>query len=102
MLSRLRKAWDTLGWWLLAARGIRCEELTRLIIDYVDGTMLSRDRARLDSHCKDCPNCFAMMRTYRQAIALSRKVSCSTMPREVRLRLKRFLNEKMGECYPPL
>ncbi|MBI3014958.1 MAG: zf-HC2 domain-containing protein [Candidatus Tectomicrobia bacterium] len=102
MFSLFRKLWSSLGWWFLAARGIRCEELTRLLIEYVDGTMPAGDRVRLDSHFTDCPNCFAMMRTYRQTIDLSRGISSDCMPSEVRLRLKRFLNEKMWERYPPL
>ncbi|MBI3014956.1 MAG: zf-HC2 domain-containing protein [Candidatus Tectomicrobia bacterium] len=102
MFSLFRKLWSSLGCWLLATRGISCEALTRLLIDYVDGTMLGGDRARLDSHFTDCPNCFAMMRTYRQTIDLSREISCDSMPSEIRLRLKRFLNEKMWERYPPL
>ncbi|MBI3013589.1 MAG: zf-HC2 domain-containing protein, partial [Candidatus Tectomicrobia bacterium] len=65
------------------------------LIDYVDGNLPAEDRARLDPHSKNCPNCLAMMKTYRQTIAVSREVSRCSMSAEIRLRLERFFQEKL-------
>ncbi|HLC25147.1 MAG TPA: zf-HC2 domain-containing protein [bacterium] len=97
MLNLLKKAWTILSRRMMASGGISCEELNQLLIDYVDGTLPDEDRARLDGHLKDCPNCLAMMRTYRKTIGLTREVHQNNMPTEVRERLKRFLDEKMQE-----
>ncbi|MBI3014963.1 MAG: zf-HC2 domain-containing protein [Candidatus Tectomicrobia bacterium] len=97
MFNLLKKVRDTLGCWFSAARGVSCEELVRLLIGYVDGTLPAEDRTRLDAHFKDCAHCLSMMRTYRQTIDLSRGVSNNSMPSEVRLRLQRFLKEKIQE-----
>jgi len=95
VFSLFGKVRATLRCWLSGARSVSCEELVRLLIDYVDGALPAADRSRLEAHLKDCPNCLSMMRTYRQTIDLSRGVSNNSMPSEVRLRLQRFLKEKM-------
>lgn len=78
-----------------SGQGVSCEELVQVLIDYVDGNLPAGDRARLDEHFGDCPNCLAMMKTYRKTIDTARGVCADTMPAEVRRRLKDFLEEKM-------
>ncbi len=95
MFRSWKKAWAALSGRTTAPEGINCEELTRLLIDYVDGNLPDEDRIRLDGHFKDCPNCFSMMKTYRKTIDLTQSAPQSRMPSDVRERLKRFLEEKM-------
>ena len=79
------------------SREVSCEELNQLLIDYVDGTLSSDDHTRLEAHFTDCPNCLAMMKTYRETIAFCRELFSHSMPFEIRTRLSRFLDEKLQE-----
>ncbi len=51
---------------------LSCQDLIRFLDDYVDMTQSDKVRVAFDGHLKNCPNCVAYLKTYRDTISLAR------------------------------
>ncbi len=49
-----------------------CRELIGFLHDYVSGELPPAERARLEAHLAECPECVAYLATYEATIALAR------------------------------
>ncbi len=56
---------------LLRRRDIVCQQAVELITDYLEGALSRRDRRRLESHLRACPNCSAYLEQIRMTIELT-------------------------------
>ena len=51
------------------AEDLTCAELVELVTDYLEGTLPSAERARLEGHLRGCPGCTAYVEQMKVAIA---------------------------------
>lgn len=54
----------------ILSRDLVCREAVALVTDYLDGSLTRRQRRRLESHLKDCPNCGRYLEQIRMTIRL--------------------------------
>lgn len=55
-------------------RALDCRRAVELVSDYLDGTLASRDRDRLDAHLAGCPHCTEYLAQMRVTIAAAGRV----------------------------
>jgi anti-sigma factor RsiW len=44
-------------WWRRRRRALVCRDAVELLTAYIEGTLPSSDRARLEAHLDECPHC---------------------------------------------
>lgn len=71
-----------------------CEELLRLLNDYVDGDIGPAVCEGFESHLAACNPCQVVVDTIRKTITLCREGTCHEVPLEFRDRLHRALRER--------
>ena len=49
-----------------------CRELTDFLDDYVTGDLAAEVRGRFEAHLKECRDCLAYLRGYRETVGLLR------------------------------
>ena len=69
---------------------VTCQEMIRVLADYLDGTMPPEDRMALDGHLAACPLCQTFLKTYAATIQLARTLACDEIPEELKVRLAAF------------
>jgi anti-sigma factor RsiW len=58
-----------------------CQELSELLMDYLDGRVPEPVRLRFEEHLEECPDCVAYLATYEQTIRLSKEAwTAGTLP----------------------
>jgi anti-sigma factor RsiW len=55
----------------LRRKDLVCQEAIELMTEYLEGALSRRQRLRLESHLKACPNCSAYLEQIRITIRLS-------------------------------
>ena len=79
-----------------------CQEVVDLLSDYIDGDCAPHVKGLIDTHLADCPNCLAFVNTLRKSLVMSKALSYSDIPKEVRVRLHRVLERSVPmEDSPP-
>ncbi len=68
----------------LRRHDIVCRQAVELVTDYLDGALSWRDRRRLESHLRACPNCSAYLEQIRLTIELSGAVAPEDLTPEAR------------------
>ncbi len=53
---------------------ITCRELVEFLNAFLDGELDPERRSEVEEHLSACPACVAYMRSYREAVALGRRV----------------------------
>ena len=71
-----------------------CPAVLALLVDYLEDRLPADVRADLERHLAGCPSCDASLATYRSTVGLLRSLREEDLPRELRLRLRAFLDEK--------
>ncbi len=56
---------------LLRRRDLVCRQAVALVTDYLEGSLSTRDRRRLERHLRGCANCSAYLEQIRATIALT-------------------------------
>jgi predicted anti-sigma-YlaC factor YlaD len=80
---------------------VTCEELTRIVTDYLEGKMSLVDRARFQLHLGICGACREYVAQMKQTIRLSGKLEPEPIPVEVRDELlRRFRDWKRRASDP--
>ena len=72
---------------LLRRRKIMCRQAVELVTDYLEGAMSTRDRARFESHLRDCPHCTEYLEQIRRTIAALGRLEPDSLEPEVRSEL---------------
>jgi anti-sigma factor RsiW len=71
-----------------------CEDVVKLLSDYIDGECSPEDKALIEAHLADCPDCVAFVNTFRKSISLAKNLMYVDIPEDLRVRLHRALDEK--------
>lgn len=76
---------------------IRCQQVVRLLIDYVSEELDPDECSSFEAHLRECPACEAFVQSYRMTIQISRSLPGRPMPDSVVQRLQQVLN---GQAWP--
>lgn len=63
---------------------IVCRQAVEVATDYLEGTLSGRDRARFETHLKDCPHCRAYLEQMRATIATLGRIEPDALDERVR------------------
>ncbi len=64
--------------------GLVCREAIGLVTEYLEGTLTRRQRRRLESHLRKCPNCSQYLEQIRTTIATSGRIGPDALSPEAR------------------
>jgi predicted anti-sigma-YlaC factor YlaD len=81
----------------LLRKDIVCRQAVELVTDYLEGSLSRRDRRRLESHLKKCPNCTAYLEQIRVTIQLTGSVEPDDLTPEARAELEELYRRWRGE-----
>jgi predicted anti-sigma-YlaC factor YlaD len=80
---------------------MNCRDVIELLADYLEMTVNSETRARLEAHLAGCGPCQAYLKTYRRtrdvAAAAEREALPPRMPPEMKAHLRAFLLAQLGK-----
>lgn len=78
---------------------MRCEELLKLLGDYVDGEIDPAFCAEFEKHIQECDPCKIVIDTVRKTITLYKDNEPFELPVEFRQRLHNLLRDKWKEIH---
>ena len=70
----------------------RCENIVRLLVEFLEGQLPPEVHADLERHLSKCPSCVSQLKTYQSTVSLLRSISEEDLPVELRWTLKSFLD----------
>jgi len=79
---------------------VKCEELLKIISDYIDGEIETSICQELERHLQDCDPCKIVIDTVRKTILLYKGAEVYEIPYELSERLHNLLWEKWREKFP--
>lgn len=85
---------------ILEKDSISCADVEMLLGDYVDNELPSTLKARVEAHISQCVECQENEKSYRLVIELAAELPVIPVPNEVRIRLRKALNQKLGIDLP--
>jgi anti-sigma factor RsiW len=80
---------------------MKCEELLRLLNEYVDGTVDPALCAEFEQHMAGCNPCQVVVDNIRKTITLYQNGRPCEIPAECRERLHEVLRRRWKETHPP-
>jgi Putative zinc-finger len=69
----------------------RCEDIVRLLIEFLEHQLPPDVHADLQRHLSKCPRCLTQLKTYACTVSLLRSIKEEDLPQELRWTLKSFL-----------
>ncbi len=93
-----RKILAMMGMLLGRPFGIRmrsCEQVTRLLSDYIEGDLGSREKQSIDLHVMACPDCARYLETFHETRKLVGEIRYEEIPADFRERLHIVLQERL-------
>ncbi len=81
----------------LRRKDMVCQQAVELVTDYLEGSLSHRDRRRLETHLRACPNCTAYVEQIRMTIALTGGVETEDLTPEARADLTELFRRWRGE-----
>ena len=75
---------------------LTCEQVIGLMADYLESALTPEVIAELEAHLDGCEPCVAYLRTYRRTKDLTTETERVEMPEEMKIRLRRFLLDKLS------
>jgi len=75
---------------------LTCKDFLRELSDYLDESLDSEIRAKLESHISECPNCWVIADTTRKTIKIYKGMDPQSIPSDVEQRLMVALEKKMA------
>jgi anti-sigma factor RsiW len=82
---------------LSTAAEMTCQELVELVTEYLEGTLPQVDRARFETHLRDCPYCVTYLEQMRITIDALGGLDEEQLSREARdALLSAFRDWKLG------
>lgn len=61
MLAQIRR--------IVEGEDLSCEHVNRFLVEYMEGALDDRTRARFEAHLHDCPNCYRFLDQYRHTVS---------------------------------
>jgi anti-sigma factor RsiW len=79
-----------------------CRDVTARLGDYSDRDLPTAERAAIDSHLDECPECAAFFASYNHVIQSAAELREPEQPLavDVQNRLRKALNERLGISLP--
>jgi anti-sigma factor RsiW len=68
----------------LRRKDLVCRQAVELVTDYLDGALSRRERRRLETHLRACPNCAAYLEQIKMTIRLTGTIEPEDLPSEAR------------------
>ncbi|MBI4382365.1 MAG: zf-HC2 domain-containing protein [candidate division NC10 bacterium] len=78
-------------------RRLRCRDVVDLLLAYVEDSLRPMDRRAFEAHIVDCINCWRILKTYRETMALGRQLGDDTIPMDVHERLDAFVRGRLSD-----
>jgi hypothetical protein len=78
-----------------AATKTTCQQVTALILDYVNGELDAETALALKEHLRECPDCIAFLATYQKTIQATRSLRYESIPLGMRTGVHQFLQTKI-------
>jgi anti-sigma factor RsiW len=75
---------------------LTCKDFLRELSDYLDESLDSEIRAKLESHITECPNCWVIADTTRKTIQIYKGMEPQSIPSDIEQRLMVALEKKMA------
>ena len=74
-----------------------CEDVVAVLQDYFDGNLDPNVAAAIELHFRDCPDCQAFSKTYKETIRLTGELVADDIPDEVRSRVRAALRDRIAD-----
>jgi len=75
---------------------LTCKEFLQELSEYLDSTVDSELRLKLERHISECPNCFVILDTTQKTIKVYKGMQPQEIPDEVQIRLMKAVERKMA------
>ncbi|HWB86802.1 MAG TPA: zf-HC2 domain-containing protein [Bryobacteraceae bacterium] len=75
---------------------LTCKEFLNELSDYLDESLDSELRAKLEQHITECPNCWVIADTTRRTVQVYKGMEPYPIPSDVESRLMKALEKKMA------
>ena len=75
---------------------LTCKDFLRELSDYLDESLDTEIRAKLETHITECPNCWVIADTTRKTIQIYKGMEPQPIPADVETRLMAALEKKMA------
>ena len=75
---------------------LTCKDFLRELSDYLDESLDSAARARIEEHITECPNCWVIADTTRKTIQIYKGMDPYPIPADVEARLMAALERKIA------
>jgi len=76
---------------------LTCKEFLQELNDYLDESIDSELRKRLEAHITECPNCFVIFDTTKRTVQVYKGMQQQNIPDDVRGRLMQALEKKCAQ-----
>jgi anti-sigma factor RsiW len=75
---------------------LTCKDFLRELSDYLDESLDTEIRTKLETHITECPNCWVIADTTRKTIRIYKGMDPQPIPADVESRLMQALERKMA------
>ena len=75
---------------------LTCKDFLRELSDYLDESLDSEIRAKLENHISECPNCWVIADTTRKTIQIYKGMEPQPIPSDIEQRLMVALEKKIA------
>jgi len=76
---------------------LTCKQFLQELNDYLDPSVDSALKSKLQSHVAECPNCFVIVDTTQKTLQVYKGMKAQTIPEEVRSRLWTAIERKIAD-----
>ena len=80
------------------ADSLTCQQVTALLVEYVNDTLAPEAMRALQEHLHDCADCLAYLRTYHATIRALGTVRYEDLPAALQDRLLSFLHAQLNRA----
>jgi anti-sigma factor (TIGR02949 family) len=75
---------------------LTCKDFLHELSDYLDESLDKDERAKLEKHVAECPNCWVIADTTKKTVQIFKGMDRYPVPEDVQARLMAALEKKMA------